>query len=109
MLQACEEGLGKQGCPELKAIPMSANTVKRRIEDMAEDIENQVIKMESYRKNCWYFVCSTCLVEPPALSCLKHLTVISWNTELHGKNVLGYVQTVRKHDWTSFRTCLLQR
>nr|KAF6269420.1 hypothetical protein mMyoMyo1_011245 [Myotis myotis] len=45
MLQACEEVLGKQAVQKLKAIPISANTVKRRIEDMAEDIENQVIKM----------------------------------------------------------------
>ena len=45
MLQACEAVLGKQAVQRLNFIPMSANTVKRRIEEMAEDIENQVIKM----------------------------------------------------------------
>uniref|UniRef100_A0A8C6V644 Uncharacterized protein n=1 Tax=Naja naja TaxID=35670 RepID=A0A8C6V644_NAJNA len=45
MLQACEEVLGKQAVQKLKIIPMSANTDKHRIEDMAEDIENQVIEM----------------------------------------------------------------
>lgn len=45
LLQACEQVLGKQALQKLKVIPMSANTVKRRIEDMAEDIENQVIEM----------------------------------------------------------------
>ena len=45
MLQACEAVLGKQAFPRAKVIPMFANTVKRRIEEMADDIENQVIKM----------------------------------------------------------------
>lgn len=45
MSQASEEVLGKQAVQKLKAIPMSANTVKYRIEDMAEGIKNQVIKM----------------------------------------------------------------
>jgi hypothetical protein len=45
LLQACEEVLGKQAVQRLKVIAMSANTVKRRIEDMAEDTENQVIEM----------------------------------------------------------------
>ncbi|VDP01086.1 unnamed protein product [Soboliphyme baturini] len=30
-------------CPERKGIPISASTVKSRIEDMAEDTENHVI------------------------------------------------------------------
>ena len=30
---------------KLKVISMSANTVKSRIKEMADDIENQVIKM----------------------------------------------------------------
>ena len=45
MLQACEAILGKQAVQRLKVIPMSANTVKRRIKEKADDIENQVIKM----------------------------------------------------------------
>ena len=45
MLQACKAVLGKQTVLRLKVIPMSANTVKRRISEMADDIENQVIKM----------------------------------------------------------------
>ena len=45
MLQACEAVLGKQAVQRLKVIPMSANAVKRRIKEMADDIENQVIKM----------------------------------------------------------------
>ena len=45
MLQACEAVLGKQADQRLKVIPLSANTVKRRIKEMADDIENQVIKM----------------------------------------------------------------
>ena len=45
MLQAYEAVLGKQAVQRLKAIPMSANTVKRRIKEMADDIENQVLKM----------------------------------------------------------------
>ncbi|KAG8136435.1 hypothetical protein E2320_005015 [Naja naja] len=44
-VEACEEVLGKQAVQKLKAIPMSTNTVKCRIEHMAEDIENQVTKM----------------------------------------------------------------
>jgi hypothetical protein len=45
LLQACEEVLGKQAVKRMKIIAMSANTVKRRIEDMAEDTESQVIEM----------------------------------------------------------------
>lgn len=45
MLKACEQILGMQAVQKLKVIPMSDNTIKRRIEDMAEDIENQIIKM----------------------------------------------------------------
>ena len=37
--------MGKQAVQRLKVIPMSANTVKRRNEEMADDVENQVIKM----------------------------------------------------------------
>ena len=40
MLQACEAVLGKQTVQRLKVIPMSANTVKLRIEEMADDIKN---------------------------------------------------------------------
>ena len=40
MLQACEVVLGNQALQKLKKIPLSASTVKRRIEEMAEDIEN---------------------------------------------------------------------
>ena len=40
MLQASEVVLGKQAVQKLKVIPMSANTVKRIIEELAEDIEN---------------------------------------------------------------------
>ena len=45
MLQVCEAVLGKQAVQKLKIIPMSANTVERRIKEMAKNIENQVIKM----------------------------------------------------------------
>ena len=45
MLQACEAVLGKQAVQRLKVIPISANAVKRRIKEMADDIKNQVIKM----------------------------------------------------------------
>ena len=45
MLQACEVVLGKQAVQRLKVIPMSANIVKRRIKKMADNIENQVIKI----------------------------------------------------------------
>ena len=45
MLQACETVLGKQAVQRLKVIPMSANTVKHRIKEMANNIENQVMKM----------------------------------------------------------------
>jgi len=41
----CEEVLGKQAVKKLKNIPMSDNTIKRRVEEMTEDIEDQVIIM----------------------------------------------------------------
>ena len=44
MLQACEAVLGKQAVQRLQVIPMSANTVKPRIKEMVDVIENQVIK-----------------------------------------------------------------
>ncbi|KAK1336359.1 LOW QUALITY PROTEIN: hypothetical protein QTO34_004165, partial [Cnephaeus nilssonii] len=136
MLQAWEEVLGKQAIQTLKAIPMPANTVKRRNEDMAEDIENQDIKMvknspfysiqldESrdgtnkvllcfVRVECAgelknYFVDSACRVERLALRFLKHLIVIPWNAGLDGNNVLGYVQTVPQTCLDTFPK-LLQR
>ena len=37
--------MGKQAVQKLKVVPMSANTVKRRIEEMADNIENQVMTM----------------------------------------------------------------
>lgn len=40
MLEACEEDLRKQAVKKLKDSPMSANTIKHRIEEMAEDIED---------------------------------------------------------------------
>ena len=43
MLQACEVVWEKQAVQKLRVIPMSANTVKRRIEEMVEDIEYQVV------------------------------------------------------------------
>ena len=45
MLQAYETVLGKQAVQRPNVFLMSANTVKRRNEEMAGDIENQVIKM----------------------------------------------------------------
>ena len=45
ILQACETVLGKQAVQRLKVIPISANTVKRRIKGMADNIKNQVIKI----------------------------------------------------------------
>lgn len=44
MLQACEVVLGNQSLKKLKRIPLSANTVNCRIEEMSDDIENKVIK-----------------------------------------------------------------
>ena len=44
MIQACEAVLGKQAVQRLKVIPMSA-TVEYRIKEMADNIENQVIKV----------------------------------------------------------------
>jgi hypothetical protein len=45
ILQVGEVVLGKQAVKILKEIPMSANTIKHRIEEMAYDIENQIIIM----------------------------------------------------------------
>ncbi|VDO84171.1 unnamed protein product [Soboliphyme baturini] len=45
LLQACEEDSAKQAVLKLKEIPMSANTVKRRIEVMVEDSENHLIAL----------------------------------------------------------------
>ena len=45
MLQACEAVSAKQAVERLKVIPMFGNTVKRRINEIANDIENQVTKM----------------------------------------------------------------
>ncbi|VVC46361.1 Hypothetical protein CINCED_3A003181 [Cinara cedri] len=45
MSQAGEVVLRKRSIKKLKEIPMSANTIKRRIEEMADNIENQVIIM----------------------------------------------------------------
>ena len=45
MLQASEVVLGKQAVQKLTVIPMFANTVKRGIEQITEDIVNQTIKM----------------------------------------------------------------
>jgi hypothetical protein len=45
MLEVCKEVLIKQAVKKLKDILMSVNTIKYRIEDMAEDIEDQVIIM----------------------------------------------------------------
>ncbi|GFX61454.1 DUF4371 domain-containing protein [Trichonephila clavipes] len=45
MLKAREHILGMQDVQKLKVIPMSVNIIKRRIEDMAKDIENQIIKI----------------------------------------------------------------
>ena len=44
MLTAGEVVLRKQAVQKLKVIYMSANTVKRRIEEMDKDIENHVKK-----------------------------------------------------------------
>ncbi|GFX83762.1 DUF4371 domain-containing protein [Trichonephila clavipes] len=45
MLKACEQFLRMQAVQKSKVIPMSATTIKCRIEDMAKDIENQIITM----------------------------------------------------------------
>lgn len=123
MLKACEQILGMEAVEKSKVIPMSNNTIKRRIEDMAEDIENQIIKMvknssfysiqldestdiTNKRLLCFvrvecegelheeYFVRLICRVKQPALRFLKHLIVISGNMKLIGKNVLGSAQMV---------------
>ena len=52
MLQACL--LGKQAVQKLKVFPMSANTVRHKIEEMAEDIVSRVIKM--VRKSPFYSI-----------------------------------------------------
>ena len=43
MLLACEVDYRKQAVQKLKVIPMSA---KHRIEEMADDIENKVLKLQ---------------------------------------------------------------
>ena len=120
MLQACEAVLGKQAVQRLKIIPMSANAVKRRITEMANqvikmvknssfysiqldeftDVSNKALLLCFVRVECEgdlqeeLFAHSTCQVEQLALRFLQHLIVIFWNTELNGKNVLAYVEMV---------------
>lgn len=43
LLKAADIVLGPEGRQKLSQIPLSDNTVKRRIDDMAEDITNQVV------------------------------------------------------------------
>lgn len=42
MLDTYEKILGMQDVQKLKVVPMSANTIKHRIEDMTEDITIQL-------------------------------------------------------------------
>ena len=48
MLQACKFVLGNQALQKLKRILLSAGTVKRKIKEIAEDIEKQVTKTVKY-------------------------------------------------------------
>ncbi|KAF2888360.1 hypothetical protein ILUMI_17813, partial [Ignelater luminosus] len=45
LLQACTEVLVNQAAQRMKAISMSARSVKRRIEELAEGVEVQVVEM----------------------------------------------------------------
>jgi len=44
LIAACNEVLGHSGTSKMKDIPLSNDTVERRISDMAEDIETQLIE-----------------------------------------------------------------
>ncbi|XP_047115751.1 protein ZBED8-like [Schistocerca piceifrons] len=43
LLKAADSVLGSESKQKLSLIPLSDNTVKRRIDDMAEDIQNQLV------------------------------------------------------------------
>ena len=60
------------------------------------EVSNKALLLCFVKENCWknFFAHSTHEVEQLALRFLKPLIVISWNTELNGKNVLAYVQMV---------------
>ena len=44
LIAACNEVLGQSAASKMKDIPLSNDTVERRIYDMAEDTEKQLIK-----------------------------------------------------------------
>ncbi|CAB3242569.1 unnamed protein product [Arctia plantaginis] len=55
LLKATDIILGPETKQKFSQIPLSDNTVKRRIDDMAEDIKNQVV--EAVKESC--FFCNT--------------------------------------------------
>ena len=50
----CREVLGEAAVKKIKQVPLSASTVTRRIEDMAKDIEAQLL--ERIQKSPWYAI-----------------------------------------------------
>ena len=50
----CREVLGESAAKKIAQVPLSARTVARRIEDMAEDIENQLL--DQIVKSSWFAI-----------------------------------------------------
>ena len=48
-MAACNEVLGQSAASKMKDIPLSNDTAERRISDMAEDTETQLIEKEKNR------------------------------------------------------------
>ncbi|CAB3237619.1 unnamed protein product [Arctia plantaginis] len=54
LLKAADIILGPETKQKNSQIPLSDNTVKRRIDDMAEDIKNQVVK--AVKESCFFAI-----------------------------------------------------